>query len=96
MEIHSGVVIELSGDSCFELYCSTRESLVLDLLTAEMEEILSSDDSLENRVRKAVLLCVNVCEKESEDYLYFFCNEVKDKQQVATVRASPAFNNAIR
>ena len=96
MEVHSGVIVELTGNSCFESYCSCRESLLGDLLVAEMQEILSSEESLELRVRKAILLCVDVCDKESEDYLSFFCTDIKDKQQVATVRSSPAFNNAIR
>ena len=96
MEVHTGAVSELSGSSCFEVYCSTRESLIEPLVTAELESYLSSEETLESRIRSAILFTIEVCERESEEYLNFFCSEVSEKQLVTTVRSSPAFNSAVR
>ena len=96
MEVHAGAVSELSGSSCFEVYCSTRESLIEPLVTGELESYLSSEETLESRIRSAILFTIEVCERESEEYLNFFCSEVSEKQLVTTVRSSPAFNSAVR
>ena len=69
MEVHAGTVSELSGSSCFELYCSTRESLIEPLVTAELEAYLNGEETLESRIRSAILFTIEVCEQESEEYL---------------------------
>ena len=50
LQIHSGVVNEFQTDSCFDVYCDGRNEVISPLLLVEVENILSKEDSLENRV----------------------------------------------
>lgn len=44
LQIHSVVTVELEGDSCFELYCNSRNDIIISLLTTEIEKMLERDE----------------------------------------------------
>ncbi|KAK8807930.1 hypothetical protein WA588_006418, partial [Blastocystis sp. NMH] len=94
MKIHAGPAGELPEPSCFDLYCSARNSLLSPLLSRSLDISLASPANLASGAHAALFAAIDVSVMEANDYIAFFCTPC-DSTTITAVRSSNVFTNAI-